>query len=513
MSLLRLGLLSLAALVTVEASASGIDDELRDAAKQGDRIAAARLLDSGADVRATADDGTTALHWAARADSLDTVKLLLEAGADARAADLYDVTPLYLAAENGSAEVIAALLAAGADPNTAAPTGQTALMTAVRNGRADAVALLLDHGAVLDARDPEFEQTALMIAVREGYPEVVALLLERGADVDAHTIVGPTPAFIPPCKRTGCFSEGAGINRGGIPDRGWRPAAKGGLTPLLYAARDGRVAEAEQLLAAGANVELAEANGIRPLLMALLNNQLDVVHLLLKHGADVNADDFWGRSPLFAAVEYRNRDLRHRDLVDEPVDRAALLDVITLLIERGANVNARTREWPFSRTSFTSDLSWVDMTGQTPFLRAALAGDTTTMRLLLAHGADPNIATFEGTTALMAAAGVNWTVAQTYTESPEALIEAIEMCLELGADVNAVNSMGVTAMIGAANRGSNDIIKLLHSKGARLDVVDKQGRSPVRWAEGVFLATTGAEIKPETIALLQELAGERAGAR
>ena len=321
----------------------------------------------------------------------------------------------------------------------------------------------------------------------------------------------PTPAFIPPCKRTGCFSEGAGINRGGIPDRGWRPPARGGLTPLLYAARDGRVAEAEQLLAAGADVELAEANGIRPLLMALLNNQLPVVDLLLKHGADVNADDFWGRSPLFAAVEYRNRDLRNRDLIDAPVDRAALLDVIALLIERGANVNARTREWPHNRTSFTSDLSWVDVTGQTPFLRAALAGDTTVMRLLLAHGADPNIATFEGTTPLMAAAGVNWTVAQTYTESPQALLDAIQICLDHGADVNAVNSMGVTAMIGAANRGSNDIIRFLHSKGARLDVVDKQGRSPLRWAEGVFLATTGAEIKPETIALLQELAGESAG--
>jgi uncharacterized protein len=513
MSLLRLGLLCLAALATVEASAAGVDDALRDAAKRGDRIAAARLLDNGADVGATADDGTTALHWATRADSVDTVKLLLEAGADARSADLYAVTPLYLAAENGSAEVIAALLAAGADSNTVAPTGQTALMTAVRNGRVDAITVLLDHGAVLDARDPEFEQTALMMAVREGYPDVVALLIARGADVDAHTIIGPTPAFIPPCKRTGCFSEGAGINRGGIPDRGWRPAAKGGLTPLLYAARDGRAAEAEQLLAAGADVELAEANGIRPLLMALLNNQLDVAHLLLQHGADVNADDFWGRSPLFAAVEYRNRDLRHRDLVDEPVDRAALLDMITLLIERGANVNARTREWPYSRTSFTSDLSWVDMTGQTPFLRAALAGDTTTMQLLLAHGADPNIATFEGTTALMAASGVNWTVAQTYTESPQALIDAIEICLEHGADVNAVNSMGVTAMIGAANRGSNDIIRLLHAKGARLDVVDKQGRSPIRWAEGVFLATTGAEIKPETIALLQELAGESPGAR
>jgi ankyrin repeat protein len=427
---------------------------------------------------------------------------------------MYGVTPLYLAAENGSAGMVGALLEAGADPNTAAPTGQTALMTAVRNGNVDAIALLLDRGAVLDARDPEFEQTALMMAVRDGYPDAVALLIGRGADVNAHTRVGPTPAFVPPCKRTGCFSEGAGINRGGIPDRGWRPPARGGLTPLLYAARDGRTAEAEQLITAGADIELAEANGIRPLLMALLTNQLGVVHLLLKHGADVNADDFWGRTPLFAAVEYRNRDLRNRDLIDAPVDRAALLDIITLLIERGANVNARTREWPYSRTSFTSDLSWVDVTGQTPFLRAALAGDTTTMRLLLANGADPNIATFEGTTALMAASGVNWTVAQTYTESPQALLDAIQICLDHGADVNAVNSMGVTAMIGAANRGSNDIIRFLHSKGARLDVIDKEGRSPLRWAEGVFLATTGAESKPETIALLQELlAGESSGAR
>ena len=513
MPVLRVGLLSLAALLAVEASAAGVDDALRDAAQRGDRIAAARLLDNGADVGAHAADGTTALHWATRADSLDTVALLLDAGADARAADIYGVTPLYLAAENGSAGMIAALLEAGADPNTAAPTGQTALMTAVRNGNIDAIASLLDRGAVLDARDPEFEQTALMLAVREGNPEAVALLLERGADVNAHTRVGPTPEFVLPCKRTGCFSEGAGINRGGIPNRGWRPPARGGLTALLYAARDGRTAEAEQLLAAGADVELAEANGIRPLLMALLTNQLGVAHLLLEHGAEVNADDFWGRTPLFAAVEYRNRDLRNRDLVDAPVDRGALLDVITLLIERGANVNARTREWPFSRTSFTSDLSWVDVTGQTPFIRAALAGDTTTMRLLLAHGADPNIATFEGTTALMAAAGVNWTVAQTYTESPQALLDAIQICLDHGADVNAVNSMGVTAMIGAANRGSNDIIRFLHSKGARLDVVDKEGRSPQRWAEGVFLATTGAESKPETIALLQELAGESAGGR
>jgi len=510
MPVLRLGLLGLAALIAVEASAAGVNEELRDAAQHGDRIAAARLLDSGADVSARADDGTTPLHWATRADSFDTVKLLLDAGADASAADVYGVTPLYLAAENGSAPVISALLDAGADPNTAAPTGHTALMTAALNGRTDAIALLLDRGAVLDARDPEYQQTALMIAVREGNSDAVALLIERGADVNAHTRIGETPAFIPPCKRTGCFSEGAGINRGGIPDRGWRQPARGGLTPLLYAARDGLVTQVEQLLAAGADVEQAEANGIRPLLMALINGHLPVVDLLLKHNPDVNADDFWGRTPLFTAVEFRNRDLRNRDLISAPVDRAAFLEVIELLIERGANVNARTREWPYNRTSFTSDLSWVDMTGQTPFLRAALAGDTTTMRLLLAHGADPSIATFEGTTALMAAAGVNWTVAQTYTESPQALLDAIQICLDHGADVNAVNSMGVTAMIGAANRGSNDIIRFLHSKGAQLEVVDKQGRSPLRWAEGVFLATTGAEVKPETIALLQELIKEGA---
>jgi ankyrin repeat protein len=373
MPVLRLSLLSLAALLTVDASAADADDALRDAAEHGDRITAARLLDNGADVSARAADGTTPLHWATRADSLETVKLLLEAGADASAADLYGITPMYLAAENGSAPVIAALLDAGADPNTVAPTGQTALMTAALNGRTDAIALLLDRGAVLDARDPEYEQTALMIAVREGNSDAVALLIERGADVNAFTRIGDTPAFIPPCKRTGCFSEGAGINRGGIPDRGWRPPARGGLTPLLYASRDGLVTQVEQLLAAGADVELAEANGIRPLLMALINGHLPVVDVLLKHNPDVNADDFWGRTPLFTAVEFRNRDLRNRDLIAAPVDRTAFLEIIELLIERGANVNARTREWPHNRSGFTSDLSWVDMTGQDRHALAACA--------------------------------------------------------------------------------------------------------------------------------------------
>jgi ankyrin repeat protein len=181
--------------------------------------------------------------------------------------------------------------------------------------------------------------------------------------------------------------------------------------------------------------------------------------------------------------------------------------MVAKLIERGANVNAQTREVPPSRRWLYSlgDVSWVDFTGQTPFLRAALSGDVAAMRLLLTHGADPNRPTAAGTTPLMAAAGVNWVVAQTYTESPQSSLEAIQLCLDEGADVNAANAMGLTAVLGAANRGANDIIRLLVANGARVDAVDKEGRNAVRWAEGVFLAAVGAERKPATIALLQEL--------
>ena len=488
---------------------------LADAAERGDLAAVRALIDQRADVNAKGVDGTTALHRAVHADHLDVVELLLKAGASVTAGDRYGVAPLSLAAVNGNAAMIARLLDAGADPNGVDPAGETALMTAARTGVAPAMRVLLDRGARVDTRDPEYQQTALMLAVRENQPEAVALLIARGATVNARTRVGPTPAFVPPCKGTGCGSEGVGINRGGLPDRGRRAEAKGGMTPLLYAARDGRLEAARSLLAAGADVELADANGIRPLLMAALNNNLDVARLLLDKGANVNADDFWGRSPLFAAVEYRNLDMNNRDQdspKDNGVDRAPILEFIKVLLKAGANVNARTKEVPPSRRWLYSlgDVSWVDFTGQTPFLRAALAGDTTVMRLLLAHGADPNLATPAGTTPLMAAAGVNWAVAQTYTESPQALIAAIELCLELGADVNATNSMGLTALLGAANRGSNDIIELLVERGARLDVKDKEGRTPVRWAEGVFLAAVGAERKPKTIALLEELTARAA---
>jgi ankyrin len=503
------------------AAAHAADARLVEAVKSGDEAAARALLERGIDVNEPGVDGASALHWAVHDDRVDLAELLLKAGANAIARDRYGVTPIVLASVNGNAGLIRRLLEAGADPNAVDPSGETALMVASRTGSVDALRALLARGAIVDTRDPEFHQTALMIAVREDHPAAVQLLLSQGADMNAQTRKGPIPAFAPPCKGTGCGSEGVGINRGGLPDRGRRGEARGGMTPLLYAARDGRVEAALALVAAGANVEMADVNGIRPLLMAVLNNNLDVARLLLEKGAQVNADDFWGRTPLWAAVEYRNLDMNNRDQdspTDNGVDRGPILEFIKVLIDAGADVNARTREVPPSRRWLYSlgDVSWVDFTGQTPFLRAALSGDTAAMRLLLAHGVDPNLATQAGTTPLMAAAGVNWVVAQTYTESKQALIDAVTLCLELGADVNATNSMGLTALLGAANRGSNDIIELLVSRGARLDIQDKEGRTPLRWAEGVFLAAVGAERKPATIALLEKLtasgAADSAGA-
>ena len=486
---------------------------LVEAAERGDRVSIVALLKQGTDVNAARVDGLTALHAAVYADRLDIVDVLLTAGAKVTAGDRYGVTPLYLAAVNGNADVIRRLLVAGADPNGTDAGGETVLMTAARTGNAAALRVLLERGAQVDAREPEFQQTALMIAVREDHDEAVGVLLAAGASPNAQTRKGPVPAFVPPCKGTGCGSEGVGINRGGLPDRGRRAEAKGGMTSLLYAARDGRLAAARRLIDAGADLELPDANGIRPLLMAALNNKMDVARLLLSKGANVNADDFWGRTPLWAAVEYRNLDMNNVEVEapkDNGVDRAPILVFIRDLIDAGANVNARTRELPPPRRWLYSlnDVSWVDFTGQTPFLRAALSGDTATMKLLVQRGADPNLPTLAGTTPLMAAAGVNWTVGQTYTESPQALIDAVNLCLELGADVNATNSMGLTALLGAANRGSNDLIELLVKRGAKLDVKDKEGRTPLRWAEGVFLASVGAERKPATIALLEKLNAE-----
>jgi len=280
------------------------------------------------------------------------------------------------------------------------------------------------------------------------------------------------------------------------------------MTPLLFAARDGSLHAAEALVAANANLNRPDPNGMTPLLMAITNNQLPVAQFLVDKGADVKAADWYGRTAVWAAVEIRNLDLRS-GATENGVDREAALRLITAIIDRGADLNARLKEFPPQRRHMLplGSLEWVDFTGQTAFIRAAQSADVPLMKLLLSRGASPEITTFNRTTALMAAAGVNWVPAQTYSESPARWIEAVQLCLEVGGDVNAANEMGLTAMHGAANRGSDDIIELLAKRGAQLDRPDKEGRTPLVWAEGVFLATNSPVAKPATIALLQRLLG------
>jgi ankyrin repeat protein len=500
------GVLALSCLLAGGNISAAGDARLAEAAMKRDTAAIRALVAQGVDVNEPGRDGTPALHWIVRVDDLETARLLTRAGADVTRADRYGVTPLYLASANGSSAMIGLLLAAGADANASDPTGETVLMAAVRVGALEAVRGLLDAGATLEARDPTFQQTALMIAVRENHPHVVRFLVERGAQVNAQTRTGEPPRWVLPNSVPG-FGHGIGIVRGGLPERGSRAPIPGGLSPLLYAARDGRLESARILVTAGADVNQPDANGITPLIMAITNNHVDVARFLMDRGADINASDWYGRTPLWAAVETRNKDVDNATF-ENSVDREPLFNLIEALLDRGANPNVRTKEVPPVRRAMlrvTGSLSWVDFTGQTPFLTSALSGDLRVMRLLLAHGADPHITTFAGTTALMAAAGVNWVFFQTYDEGPTALLDAVKLCWELGMDVNAVNSMGLTALHGAANRGSDDIIRFLVEKGARLDVKDKEGRTPLTWAEGVFLATHPARPKPSSIELIKQL--------
>ena len=483
------------------------DPRLPNAAMNRDLNTVHALLEQGADPNSIGEFETPALHWLVRIDAIDSVQELLKAGADPNGLTTNGVSPLNLAITNGSPDMVKLLLDAGANVNGLEPSGESMLMTAAAVGVIGSVEALIDHGAEVDMRDATFNHTALMIASREGHADVVAMLLDHDADPNASTPIGETPPFVAPNSVPG-FGFGMGILRGGVPaDRGRREPQPGGLTPLHYAARHGHVDVAQELLKAGAELDAKEANGIWPLLMAVSNNNMPMAHFLIEQDALINDQDWYGRSPLWEAVNVRNLYL-HNGTFEHNIDRDAVLEVIKELIAKGADVNARTKETPPFRhylLAITGSLEWVDFTGQTPFLTAALAGDVTTMKLLLENKADPHIYTFEGTTPLMAAAGVNWVISQTFTESPESLLEAVKMCLDLGMDVNHANSMGITALHGAANRGSDDIIRFLAGQGADLTALDKENRSSLDWAKGVFLATHAPEAKPSSVIVITEL--------
>ncbi len=506
----RLTALIIGVLLLIGSAAQAAPDtRLAEAAQRRDMAAVRALLSQKVDPNAPGRDGTSALLWVVRVDDVATATQLVKAGADVKLANRQGLTPLALAASNGSAAMVKLLLDSGADVNAFDPANETPLMAVARVGNLDAVRVVLEHGATLDAKDPQFEQTALMVAVRENHPQVVRLLIELGANVNAKTRIGVTPPFILPNSVPG-FGHGIGIVRGGSPDRGRRAPTPGAMSPLQYAARDGRLDTVKILLASGADINQVEANDITPVITAITNNHPDVATYLIEQGADVKKVDWYGRTALFAAVETRNMDTDNGPPFENSVTRPPYLPLIQLLLDKGADPNARTAEQLPIRNQFlrtTGTLEWVDFTGMTPFIYAARAGDVDAMKLLLKAGADPKIETFRGTNALMAAAGVNWVFNQTYWEGEPRNLEAVKLCFDLGlTDVNKQNSMGVTALMGAANRGSDEIIRYLVSKGAKLDTKDAEGRTAMTWAEGVFLATNPAQAKASSIALLTSLA-------
>lgn len=444
---------------------------------------------------ATQPDGTTALHWAVRQNDAALVDALIKAGADVKAATRYGVTPIHLAATNGNAAIIRRLLDAGVDVNAANPGGETALMTATRTGKLDAMTVLLDRGANVNAHDAGHAQTALMWAVIEKHADAAKLLLDRGANINMSTIVTNTPGEYVPAKPAA--ASGTGIIR-----QRALPTPNGGMTALLFAVRDGNAEMVRLLLDRGANIDQASGNHTTPLIIALLNGQTGIAAELVAHGADVNALDDYRRGALFAAIDLRN--FNHDKYDDLPTDGRDPIDLIRTLIAKGANLNQQTDTVPIHGL-MQFDASWVNFDGETPFVRAALSGDIEVMRVLLAAGADPNIKTTQGTTSLMAAAGINWIPGQTYSHAEADYVEAVKLCLERGAEVNAKNSLGLTAMHGAANRGWESVIQILADHGAQVDPKDNQGRTPMVFAQGIFLAVRPPEAKPKAMALLKQL--------
>jgi ankyrin repeat protein len=303
-----------------------------EAVKQQDQATLRSLIEKKADVNLPLVDGSTALHWAVENDDADAIEMLLRSGAIPDAKDRYGLPPLYYASSNGNATIIEKLLKAGANPNVANKEGDTALMAAARAGKTQAIAALLGHDAAVNAKDGLAQETALMWAVRSNHAAAAQALLEHGADVTARTRTGKAPERRMPLAGggPGNGSHGTGIVRGGWPERGVQDAIPGGMSPLLYAARDGRLDSAKVLVAAKADVSQTEANGVTPLLMAITNDHVEVARFLLDQGADVNTADWWGRTPLWAAVELRNRDFGRNS--EHDIDREAVLDMIKTLI-------------------------------------------------------------------------------------------------------------------------------------------------------------------------------------
>jgi ankyrin repeat protein len=477
-----------------DGGAVGKDASVAEAVRNRDKQAVLSLLKAHADVNGAQSDGATALHWAAYWEDADTTGVLIRAGAKVNARNNYGVSPLSLACGNGNAAVIGQLLKAGADPNGAVLGGETPLMLAARTGHVNAVTLLLEAGAHVDAKETWNGQTALMWAAAAGHAAVVQALIDHKANIQVRS------------------------NSGG--------------TPLLFAARKGNMDAIRALVAAGADVDAERPDRATPLLVGVINGHEDVVDFLLDKGANPNVEggttdltrpgtrakamelkfpeltdaefnqenrrvnNIWG-TPLHAAVHMANYEVGdvHFGVKFDKVR------VVKALLAHGANVNAQIHS---EEPRWQGQRYRRPLTGATPFLLAAKASDVELMRLLLANGADPKILTKTHITPLMAAAGIGWASNQDRATESQVLDAVKFLVNELGFDVNALNDYGESAMHAAAYRGANSVVQFLFDKGAKLDVIAKDGRTPLRVADGVEYGNSFA-AQPQTAVLLRKL--------
>lgn len=430
---------------------------LADAVERLDRARIHALLKQRVSMDAPQVDGMTALHWATYHDDVEVTDLLVRAGANVNAANRYGVTPLSLACTNGNTVIVELLLEAGADANAPLPGGETPLMTAARTGRLAAVKALLAHGAAVDSKEERRAQTALMWAAAEGHAEVVQALVDAGADF-----------------------------RTGLPS---------GFTPLLFAVREGRLDVARVLLKAGADVNetVAAAAGRRrgyggrlppigatPLLIAVTNAHFELASHLLDAGANPNADGP-GYTVLHAITAVRKPGVGDNDPAPEGSGSMSSLELVRKLAARGANVNARMTKKANLNNTRLNEL------GATPFLLAALTADAELMKTLATLGADPLLPNADHSTPLMVAAGLATRSPGEDAGTETEVLDAVQVALDLGADINAVDKNGETAVHAAAYKNLPQVVKFLASKRAKIDLwnrPNKFGWTPLAIAVG-----------------------------
>jgi uncharacterized protein len=459
-----------AALLAAAAHAENVavDTRLVEAARLGNTTTALALLQQQKlDPNGTEPDGTGPLHWAVRNNDLVLMERLLASGASASAANRYGVTPMYLACRNGSAEAVERLLDAGVSPNITGEYGETALMTCARTGKVPAARVLIEAGASIDAIESWHGQTALMWAADAGHADMVRALAAAGADVNARSTV-----VVWERQRT---QE---------PRDKWLPP--GGMTPLLLAAREGRLEATSALLDVGADINIVDPDQHTALILALINGHVDVAATLIERGADINMADRVGRTPLWAAVDLHTVPASNRPPPREFDDERSSLEVIEMLLARGAHVDAALRQQIPYRTKLDRGGDGVLGAGTTPLLRAAKAADTEVIQRLIAHGADPKAATRNGVNGIMMAANVAAREEDMTgrNKTPEDIIETMGVLLAAGVDINAADTQGRTAAHGAALWGLTDVVRALHQNGANLSQRDTRGFSVLDTALG-----------------------------